>query len=109
MKIFKIKLKSNSVKGRATPSHATKKMASPFYFPLPPLRGGRAPVGRECPPPPPPRRGGSGKDNADAIFFVAREGVALPLNEFDFNDFDFNHLTLKGIKNVNTCRENRGN
>jgi hypothetical protein len=32
---------------------------------------------------------GSGKENGEAIFFVAREGVALPLNEFDFNYLTF--------------------
>jgi len=39
-----------------------------------------------------------------AVFFaklaVAREGVALPLYEFDFNDFDFNlPTTVYNIKN----------
>jgi hypothetical protein len=33
---------------------------------------------------------GSGKENGEAIFFVAREGAALPLNEFDVKEFDFN-------------------
>jgi hypothetical protein len=28
---------------------------------------------------------GSGKQNGEAILVGAREGVALPLNEFDFN------------------------
>jgi len=32
---------------------------------------------------------GSGKENGEAIFFVAREGAALPLVEFDFNGFEF--------------------
>jgi hypothetical protein len=36
-----------------------------------------------------PRRVGSGKENGEAVFFVAREGAALPLVEFDFN-----YLTL---------------
>ena len=32
-----------------------------------------------------PRRVGSVKENGEAVFFVAREGAALPLVEFDFN------------------------
>jgi len=30
----------------------------------------------------------------EAYFYGAREGVALPLYEFDFKDFDFYYLTL---------------
>jgi len=37
---------------------------------------------------------GSGKENGGAIFFVAREGAALPLVEFDFKDFDLKILTF---------------
>jgi hypothetical protein len=32
---------------------------------------------------------GSGKENGEAVFFVAREGAALPLVDFDFKDFEF--------------------
>jgi hypothetical protein len=40
-----------------------------------------------------PRRVGSGKQNGEAILVGAREGVALPLYEFDFN-----YLTLQRKK-----------
>jgi len=39
-----------------------------------------------------PRRVGSGIKMGEAHFYGAREGNALPLNEFDVNAFDFNHL-----------------
>jgi len=38
---------------------------------------------------------GSGKENGEAVFFVAREGAALPLVEFDFYYFIFIFLDFK--------------
>jgi len=37
---------------------------------------------------------GSGKENGEAVFFVAREGAALPLVDFDFKYFDLKILTF---------------
>jgi hypothetical protein len=38
---------------------------------------------------------GSGIKTGKARFYGAREGVALPLVEFDFKDFYFNILILR--------------
>ena len=43
-----------------------------------------------------PRRVGSVKENGEAVFFVAREGAALPLV-----DFAFNYLTFQSIQYKN--------
>ena len=43
---------------------------------------------------------GSGKQNGEAILFVAREGGALPLNDVDFYYFYNNRIKFFDIKPV---------